>query len=136
MRRYLADTMAMVLFSTCAGALIEIGISGLSVEQCARVRLGAIPVMLLAGRSYGAYRDWCLARWPGSLSNSAKVIVDTWANLTFQLALYAVLLTLNGAEIHQITRALGAAATVNLVGGRPYGVLLEGCRHLLNVAPR
>lgn len=136
MRRYLADTMAMLLFSTCVGALIEIGNSELSVEQYARVRLGAIPVILVAGRPYGVHRDWCLARWPGRLSAWAKVTVDTWANLSFQFALYGLLLMLNGAAIHQIAKALGAAAIVNLVGGGPYGLLLEWCRCLLSVPPR
>lgn len=71
----------MVLFPTCVGALIEIGISGMSVEQSLRVRLSAIPIILIGGGPYGIYRDKCLANWPGRPSTEAKVIVDTRANL-------------------------------------------------------
>jgi len=39
MRRYLADTFAMVVFSTLAG---------LTLEQSASIRLAAIPVMLVS----------------------------------------------------------------------------------------
>ena len=100
MRRYLSDTIAMVVFSTAIGAFVEIVISGLTLEQCARVRILAIPVMLLAGRPYGVYRDWCRAHWPWQrFSETTKAVADTWANLSFQLSLYVLLLLLNGADM-------------------------------------
>ncbi|WP_416350949.1 L-alanine exporter AlaE [Rivularia sp. UHCC 0363] len=49
MRRYLADTRAMIIFSIVCGAFIEIVIAGLSFDQSMRIRLSAIPVILFAG---------------------------------------------------------------------------------------
>lgn len=68
MRRYLADTLAMVIFSTIVGAVVEVAVAGLALEQSARIRLAAIPVMLLAGRPYGIYRDW-LFRLLGNMTS-------------------------------------------------------------------
>ena len=49
-RRYVADTLAMVVFSTVLGAFLEIMVAGLSIRQSMGVRLSAIPVILFAGR--------------------------------------------------------------------------------------
>lgn len=58
MRRFLADTTAMVVFSTVAGMFTEIVVAGLSVQQSLYARLTALPIILITARPYGRYRDW------------------------------------------------------------------------------
>lgn len=137
MRKFLADTMAMVIFSTCVGVFIEVVISGLTLEQSIRIRAAAIPVMLIAGRPYGIYRDWCLRCLPQTLStNRSRAVVDSLANLSFQVTLYILLLVANGADERQISKAVSAVVIVNLVAGRPYGLFLDSFRSLLKVSDR
>jgi len=109
MRRYLADTFAMVIFSTIVGAFVEVVVAGLTFEQSARIRLAAIPVMLLAGRPYGIYRDW-LFRLLGNMSSGPvkAAVLDTSANVTFQVPVYSCLLALNGATASQIFTAVSS----------------------------
>jgi hypothetical protein len=135
MRRYLADTFAMVMFSTIVGAFVEVVIAGPTLEQSARVRLAAIPVMLLIGRPYGFYRDFVFRLFgnknPGRIKAAA---LDTFANLTFQVPVYSGLLALNGATIGQILTAVGSIIFVIVLSGRPYGLFLVWCRRLFGVS--
>jgi len=134
MRRYLADTFAMVMFSTFVGACVELGLAGLTLEQSARIRLAAIPVMLLFGRPYGAYRDWLFRMSGGQTTSQLKaLIIDTLANTTFQVPLYACLLGLNGATIDQILTAVSSIIVITVLSGRPYGLFLIRCRRLFGV---
>jgi hypothetical protein len=98
MKRYVADTFAMVIFSTIVGAFVEVVVAGLTLEQSATIRLAAVPVMLLAGRPYGICRDW-LFRLLGKMNSGPfkTAVLDTFANVTFQVPVYACLLALNGA---------------------------------------
>ena len=57
-RRYLADTFALVAFSTLAGMATELFIAGMTLAQSAQARATAVPVMLLTARPYGLFRDW------------------------------------------------------------------------------
>lgn len=136
MRKYLADTTAMVIFSTCVGVIIELFIVGLSLKQSVFLRLSAVPIMLFAGRPYGIYRDWLLrhlaSKWPANLS---KLGGDTFANVSFQISLYAVLLLLSGATVNQVAFATGLALIINLVSGRPYGLFLDYWRRLFRIGP-
>ena len=121
----------MILFSTCVGIFIEIVVAGLTIKQSALVRLTAIPVMLFAGRPYGIYRDWLIRRLPESSQNELNVsAVDILANTSFQVTLYVILLTVNGASIEQVLKAAATAAVVNFVIGRPYGYFLDFWRKL------
>ncbi|CAM5306763.1 L-alanine exporter AlaE [Mycolicibacterium aubagnense] len=102
MRRYLADTIAQIVFSTIVGAFVEIVVAGLTPWQSAGVRLAAIPVILFIGRPYGIYRDW-LFRLTGAHSSQLGAIgVDTVANVSFQIPVYRVLLAINGATASQV----------------------------------
>ncbi|MFH1192562.1 MAG: L-alanine exporter AlaE [bacterium] len=58
MRRFFADTFAMIAFSTVVGMVIEIFISGMTLGQSVQARLTAIPANLLTARLYGMFRDW------------------------------------------------------------------------------
>lgn len=135
MRRYLADTFAMVIFSTIVGAFVEVVVAGLTLEQSARIRLAAIPVMLLAGRPYGIYRDW-LFRLLGNMSSGPfkAAVLDTSANVTFQVPVYSCLLALNRATASQIFTAVSSIILIIILSGRPYGLFLVWFRRLFGVS--
>ena len=137
MRRYLADTFAMVTFSTVCGAFVEIVIAKLTLEQSMKVRLEAIPIMLLAGRPYGLYRDWLFRRLGGADVGQFKAaIMDIFASVTFQIPLYAGLLVFSGARIGQMFAAIASVAFLNMVSGRPYGLFLVLCRKMFGLPRR
>jgi hypothetical protein len=134
MRRYLADTFAMVMFSTIVGASVELGLAGLTLGQSVRIRLAAIPVMLLSGRPYGVYRDWLFKLFGNKTMSQLKALaIDTLANTTFQVPLYACLLVVNGATIGQVLTAVSSIIVVTILSGRPYGLFLLWCRRLFGV---
>jgi hypothetical protein len=126
----------MVVFSIAIGAFVELVITGLTLEQTIRVRAAAIPVALLIGRPYGIYRDWLFRRLGGADSTRLQTaLLDTLANLTFQIPLYALILALNGATLLQTLAATGSILVIAGLSGRPYGIFLGWCRRLFGVAP-
>ncbi len=136
MKRYFVDTFAMILFSTVCGAFIEIVIAGLSISQSMRIRIAAIPVILFFGRLYGLYRDWLFRLLGGiEVGELKSAVIDTFANLSFQIVLYLILLFLNGATIEQALKAGGSIMVFLIISGRPYGIFLNGCRRLFGVNP-
>lgn len=136
MKRYLADTFAMIVFSTVCGAFIEIVIAGLSIDQSMRIRIAAIPIILFAGRPYGLYRDWLFKLLGGNgnkVGELKSTVIDTFANFSFQITLYLILLFINGATIEQALKAGGSIVVFLIISGRPYGIFLNGCRKLFGV---
>ena len=132
MRLFLIDTLAQIIFSTAVGALVETLIAGLSIGQMIGTRISAIPVILLAGRPYGLYRDWLFQTMRASVESQFKATtVDTIANVTFQAPIYAILLALNSANVGQIVSAVGSVIIISAVSGRPYGIFLTWCRRTL-----
>ncbi|HYC69256.1 L-alanine exporter AlaE [Brevundimonas sp.] len=131
MRRFLADTFAMVAFSTAAGLFIEVVVADLTIGESARVRLSALPVILLAGRFYGLYRDWLFRRAGGRAPGGARsALLDTFANTSFQAGLYSALLAVNGIHWPQSAKALLFVITFSVLAGRPYGLFLTWVRKL------
>ncbi|MGH6763497.1 MAG: L-alanine exporter AlaE [Phyllobacterium sp.] len=135
MRRFLADTFAMAVFSIVLGAFVELAITGLTLEQTIKIRAAAIPVSLLIGRPYGVYRDWLFNKLTGWGQNSLmfRLFLDTFANLTFQIPLYAMILAINGADRAQIFTAVGSILVITGISGRPYGIFLNICRRWFGV---
>ncbi|PRE45474.1 L-alanine exporter AlaE [Burkholderia multivorans] len=122
-RRFLADTCAMVVFSIAVGAFVELVITGLIVTQTIRIRAAAVPVSLLVGRPYGMYRDWIFRRLGTSDKTPLKaILLDTFVNVTFQIPLYALILAFNGATLVQIVTAVGSILVIAGLSGRPYGI--------------
>ncbi|HEV2503581.1 MAG TPA: L-alanine exporter AlaE [Mesorhizobium sp.] len=134
MRRYFADTVAQIVFSTIVGAFVEIVVAGLTPWQSMGVRLAAIPVILFVGRPYGIYRDWLFAVTAGNSNQLKAAAVDTVANISFQIPIYCVLLAINGATIPQIVSASGSIVVISALSGRPYGLYLVWCRKLFGVS--
>ena len=136
-RRYLADTSALIVFSTVAGVFVELVVARLTVEQCLRARLTAVPIILVTGRPYGLYRDWVwrLARADGG-DAARRLIADTTAFVSFQLPVYWAVLLIVDATFWQIAAASVTATIVLLVTGRPYGALLDVFRRLYRLPPQ
>jgi hypothetical protein len=136
MRRFLADTSALLVWSTFAGLFTEILIAGLTVKQSLYARLTALPVILITARPYGLYRDWIWRAWRADEGAARRVIVDTAALVSFQLPLYWMILAFVGATLWQIAAASVTAIVILAVSGRPYGVLLDVSRRLFGATPR
>jgi hypothetical protein len=137
-RRYTADTIALLVYSTFAALFTEIAIAGLSVSQSMHARLTAIPVIIVTARPYGLYRDRVMRRLGADegATRLRRTGADTLAFLSFQLPIYWAILTFAGASLRQIAASSVAATVAILVSGRPYGILLELCRRLMRVPTR
>ena len=137
MRRYTADTLALLVFSTVGALFTEIVIAGLSPSQSAHARLTAIPVILATARPYGLYRDGVMRRLRAgeTATRVRRTAADTLAFLSFQLPIYWTILAFAGASLRQVAVSSVAATALIIVSGRPYGLLLDLCRRLLRVPP-
>jgi hypothetical protein len=58
MRLAIVDTLATIIFFTVVASLTELFIAGLEVREVLITRALMIPIMVLTGRPYGAWRDW------------------------------------------------------------------------------
>jgi hypothetical protein len=132
---FLADTFAMIVFTTAVGMGIEVGISGLSFFQSLRVRITAIPVNLITARPYGVFRDWIFKKLKATQgSQLQKGIADVVAFILFQAPLYAMILMAAGGAIRmQVLSSVATTAVFMLVAGRPYGLFLGFSRRLFGV---
>lgn len=133
MRRYLADTSALLVYSTVAGMFIEIVIAGLTVEQSLYARLTSFPINLIVGRPYGLYRDWIWRLCRADKGVARRLAADTTAFISFQLPLYWAILAFVGATFWQIAAASVTVIVILAVSGRPYGALLDLFRRLFGV---
>lgn len=125
----------MIIFSTLIGAFVEIFLTGLEPLQSLRIRLAAIPLMLITGRPYGIYRDWLFRRFhPARTQGVRSILIDSLANSTFQVPLYLGLLAWGRADPGQMLVASASIIVIASVSGRPYGMFLNYCRRLLGVS--
>tara|TARA_R110000850_G_scaffold163906_1_gene288634 strand:+ start:332 stop:577 length:246 start_codon:yes stop_codon:yes gene_type:complete len=62
-----------------------------------------------------------------------SAVIDIFANFSFQITLYLVLLYINSATIEQALKAGGSIVIFLIISGRPYGIFLNGCRKLFGV---
>lgn len=128
----LADTIALVSFAFVVGMAVEIGLSGLTLEQSLHSRLLAIPLNALIARPYGLYRDFLFRRTAADhKSRYMRILIDITAFLTFMMPQYAAVLWWVGADIIQILIACFTVMVLSLVVGRPYGLYLVFCRKVL-----
>ncbi|MBI4511843.1 MAG: L-alanine exporter AlaE [Deltaproteobacteria bacterium] len=133
MRQWIVDTMAMVVFSTVVGMLVEVLVSGLSISQSLDARLMAVPLNLLTARPYGVYRDRVLAVLAAPSHDAHAVrrtAADVLAFVSFQVPIYALILSVSGARLAQIATSCATVALLSTFMGRPYGVFLDACRRL------
>ena len=137
MRRAAAvDTIAAVAFFTLIAAATEYLIAGLEPLQILVSRTATIPALILTGRPYGLWRDAILSRTGARRRGRAAMLAaDTVAFLSFQVPIYAAILTLAGASGPQMTAALGTATVAMLLLSRPFGLFLDWVRRRAGVAP-
>src|SRR5262245_23237258 len=134
MRKFLADTVALVIFSTLIGLALELVIAGMTLAQSLQARVTSVPVQLLTARPYGIFRDWVF-RISGAdkAGRVRRAIADIGAFVAFQIPVYAAILLLAGARLSQVAAACSSAIIVLLISGRPYGLFLELIRRLFRV---
>ncbi|MBI5188923.1 MAG: L-alanine exporter AlaE [Nitrospirae bacterium] len=124
----------MITFSTVVGMVIEIFVSGMTLGQSAQARLTAIPANLLTARLYGIFRDWVFRLMRAHEGGQVREgIADIMAFILFQVPLYATILAISGANVHQIATACGTVTILSVFMGRPYGIFLDFSRWLFRI---
>jgi len=132
MRLIIIDTLTTVIFFTVLAALTELYIAGMEPFEVLKTRLIMVPMMVLTGRPYGAWRDWFFATTKPTVSWS-KSLVDGFAFLTFQLPIYGLTLWIAGAAWDEILTLLASTAVLMLIVSRPFGLVLETVRTFAGV---
>ena len=132
MRLIIIDTLTTVVFFTVLAALTELYIAGMGPFEVLKTRLIIVPMMVLTGRPYGAWRDWFFITTKPTVSWS-KSLIDGVAFLTFQLPIYGLTLWIAGAARDEILTLLASTAVLMLIVSRPFGLLLEAVRGLAGV---
>ena len=114
---------------------MEIVLTELSPSQSIRIRLAAIPLMLITGRPYGLYRDKLFELFANQpVTQLRSLLIDSGANITFQVPLYLGLLTWGGASPQQMLVAGTSIVIIASTSGRPCGVFLSYCRKLFRLS--
>ena len=135
MRKFFADTIAMVLFSIAIGMCIELGIAQMTLAQSLRSRGMSIPLNILTGGLNGWYCDWWVTTVfrvkPGMRIRLAMAEIVAFA--TFQIPIYICVLLVSGANWQQILVACSSTIPIIVVMGKPYGWMLRCTRWMCGV---
>ena len=139
-RRWCADTLAMIILSTLVGLMIEIGVAHYTVAESVRIRLGAmLPNVLTAwlnGRLVDGIRSWYRVT---PQKHGRQALADLISFTIFQIPLYIiiqVLATWPTPDLLKIVSSCGTVLIASLFIGAPYGILLNLCRAMFRVADR
>lgn len=132
MRLTIVDILATVVFFTVLAALTELYLAGMAPVEVLKTRLIMIPMMVLTGRPYGAWRDWFFNTTRPTVAWS-KSLIDGLAFLTFQLPVYALTLWIAGAALDAVLTLLASTSVLMLVVSRPFGLFLDAMRKLAGV---
>lgn len=128
----LADTVAMILFSTVMCMMIEVFAAGMTIMQSMIARVAAVPTNLLTGRLYGCYRDMLFRRFDLKKNSLVQTALgDTVAFISFQLPLYVLVLLLAHASVNQIIISATMMTLIFAIAGRPYGIFMDYCRKVI-----
>ena len=132
MRLLIIDTLATILFFTVVATFSELIIAGMEPSNVLKTRLLMVPIMILTGRPYTGWRDWIVKqvqpqrRW-------STVLVDIAAFLSFQAPVYAATLMIAGANLVEISSAIGSAIIFMMLLARPFGLFVDWARHTFGV---
>lgn len=133
-RNAAADMFAMVVFCFVTGMVVEVLISGISLEKSLASRTLAIPVNILIALPYGIFRDWIIKKGTQISSTSfMKTTADLFAFVSFQSPVYIAILMAVGANHDQIVAAVTSSIAMFSVLGVLYGYFLDLCRRLFKV---
>lgn len=127
MRRFLVDTVATVVFFTIVAALTELFVAGMEPREVVKTRLIMMPIMIITGRPYGAWRDWFFKTTKPTVSWS-KTVIDALAFISFQLPIYGLTLVIAGASQKEIIIVLASTSVLMLIVSRPFGIYLDTVR--------
>jgi len=129
-KRFTVDTATMIIFSFGAGMANEMLIAGMTLTQSLSARLTSVIPNIATGGIYGEYRNWVLRKFKIDRESnwSKKTLADAVAFGTFQAPLYAMILSIAGADLDQIQKAVSSLTLTSAVLGRPYGVCLDWLR--------
>ena len=133
MRLTVVDTLSTIFFFTILAAVTERYVAGMEPAEVLKTRAIMIPMMILTGRPYGAWRDWFFATTKPTVTWS-KSLVDGVAFLTFQLPVYGRLLWIIGADATEIYTLIASTALLMLIISRPFGLFLQAMRRLADVS--
>jgi len=132
-RAFIADTTALIVFFTTTGILNERFIAGMSWDHVLHARLLGAVLMVPVGRPYGVWRDYMIRH--ARSNRVSQVLWDSFALVTFQVPIYAAIITVNGASGRGLWLGVAGATFIMLVFGRPYGVFLIAVRRLFGLPP-
>lgn len=127
MRLLIIDTLATILFFTVVATFSELIVAGMEPSKVLTTRLLMVPIMVLTGRPYTGWRDWLVKQAQPQRRRSAA-LVDIAAFLSFQAPVYAATLLVAGANLAEITSAIGAAVIFMILLARPFGLFVDWAR--------
>ncbi len=133
---YLVDTTAAWLYWTPVMTLTET-LSGMESKEILKSRLMSIALHTFVGRPYGLFRQYWANLWNADASSSRlkKIMVDTSAQICFQVPTYSTILYFSGASLKEGVAALVTGLTVGTLSGRPFGYVQDKWRKLWGARP-
>lgn len=127
---FLADTTSMILFSWIVGLILEVGIADMTWEQSIQTRMLGMFCNFFTGGLNGKWLNKVRGRFEAEKHWMRGFGADVTAFVTFQAILYAINLTIAGANPWQIAKAVGSAALFCGIAGKPYGWFTDLFRYL------
>lgn len=127
MRLWIIDTLATIIFFTVVATFSELIVAEMEPSKVLHTRLLMLPIMVLTGRPYTGWRDWLVKQAQPQRRWSAA-LVDIVAFLSFQAPIYAATLLVAGANLVEITSAIGSAIIFMILLARPFGLFVDWAR--------
>jgi hypothetical protein len=124
---YLVDVSAGLIFYNPIMATGEHFVAGMDSSEVLNSRLGASVAQAICMRPSGMLRNWSAKKF-GLTKESPwyqKMASDVASILTLQIPAYSVALYNAGVSLEEGLKALGVAATITTVSGRPFGKWMD-----------
>lgn len=132
MRVLIIDTLVTIIFFTIVATFSELIIAGMEPSKVLETRLLMVPIMILTGRPYTRWRDWFVNQLqPQSFWCAA--LVDTASFLSFQAPVYAATLLIAGANLAEVSAAIGSAVIFMIILARPFGLFVDWARDTFGI---
>ena len=132
MRVLIIDTLVTIIFFTIVATFSELIIAGMEPSKVLETRLLMVPIMILTGRPYTRWRDWFVKQLqPQSFWCAA--LVDTASFLSFQAPVYAATLLIAGANLAEVSAAIGSAVIFMIILARPFGLFVDWARDTFGI---
>ncbi|OSP53522.1 L-alanine exporter AlaE [Pseudoruegeria sp. SK021] len=135
MRLLIIDTLATIIFFTIVATFSELIIAGMEPSKVLATRLLMVPIMIMTGRPYTGWRDW-LVKQLKPRNRWSAALVDIAAFLSFQAPVYAATLLIAGADLGEITAAIGSAVIFMIILARPFGLFVDWARNTFNIGSK